>query len=193
MGKVLRKPEVVEGTEGSVRATVVGDVTGLIEVQVGMALQVVERETVYVQFPRRGVLDNEITFGFKREILDFIELVDTDISPEALTVFENLSGEIGADAWDGLQGSSIGRIEYNMFATTDLRLVVSHHRVMFYIRKSMAPLIGRVAIDNLGTDIDRPLTVRLLIGTVSIMFGGGGIVDGIGRNESIGGFILPSR
>jgi hypothetical protein len=57
----------------------------------------------------------------------------------------------------------------------------------------MAPLIGRVAIDNLGTDIDRPLTVRLLIGTVSIMFGGGGIVDGIGRNESIGGFILPSR
>ena len=133
MGKVLRKPEVFEGTEGSVQATVVGDVTGLIEVQVGMALQVVERETVYVQFPRRGVLDNEITFGFKREILDFIELVDTDIAPEALTVFDNLSGEIGANDWDGLQGSSIGRIEYDMFATTDLRLVVSHHRVMFYI------------------------------------------------------------
>ena len=94
------------------QATVVGDITGLIEVQVGMALQFVERETVYVQFPRRGVLNDEIALGFKREILDFIELVDTDISPEALTVFDNLSGEIGADAWDGLQGSSIGRIEY---------------------------------------------------------------------------------
>ena len=175
------------------QAAVVCDGTSLIEIKIGVSSQVIERETVYVQFPRRGVLNDEIALGIERKILDFIELVNTDIAAKALTVFDNLAGEIGADAWDGLQGSSIGRIEYDMFATTDLRLVMSHHRVVFCISEPMASLIGRVALDNFGTDIDRPFVIRLLMETVPVVLGGGGIVDGIGRNEGIRGFIFPSR
>ena len=159
----------MQAFEGTVQAAVVGDSASLIEVQIRVAAKVVKREAIDVQFARRRVVDDQISLGFKREILDFIELIDTNVAPEALAVFDNLSGEIRANAWDGLQGSSIGSIKDDMLSLTNLRLVMSHQRIVLGIGKAMAPLIGRIEINDFGADIDRSLTNRLLKRTVAMM------------------------
>ena len=58
LGEILRETEVVEAFKGTMQATVVGNGSGPIKVDVRMALQLVERETVDVQLARRGILND---------------------------------------------------------------------------------------------------------------------------------------
>ena len=50
--EVLRETEVVEAFKGAMQATIVGDGSGPIKVDVRVALQVVEREMVDVELDR---------------------------------------------------------------------------------------------------------------------------------------------
>lgn len=185
LGEVFREAEVIEGMEGAMKATIVGDGSGLIEIDIRVALQVVEGELVEVQLAGRGVLDDQIALGFEGKILDFIELIDADVTSQALSILNHLAGKIGTDARDGLQSSGVGCVEHDMFALADLGLVMSHHRVAISIWKAMAPLIGRIAIDDLRADINRPLTISLMAKTVAIVFRRLQSIDEIGRNERI--------
>ena len=167
------------------QAAVVGNGASLIEVQIRVAAEVVKREAVDVQFLRRGVVDDQISLGVEWEILDFIELINTNVAPKALAVFDDLSGKIRADAWDGLQLGSIGSIKDDVLSLTNLRLVMGHQRIVLSIGKAMPPLIGRVEINDFGADIDRSLTNRLLKRTVAMMLRCRKSIDGIGKNEII--------
>ena len=102
-GEVLGESEVLEGTDGAMKAAVVGDGACLIEVDVGMALEFVQGEFVDVQFPRRRIGNHKVILGIEWKILNFIELIDADIASEALSVLHNLAGEIGTDAWHSFQ------------------------------------------------------------------------------------------
>ena len=64
LGEVFREAEVVEALEGTVKATIVCDGFGHEEVDVRVALQVVERETIDVQLARRRILYDQIVLGF---------------------------------------------------------------------------------------------------------------------------------
>ena len=192
MGKVFRETEVVEGMDGAVQATIVGNGTSLIEVDVGMVAQFVERELVDIQLARRRVLDDQIILGTEREILDFIELIDADIASQTLSILYNLPGEIRSDTRNGLQLRRVSRIQIDMLSLSDLRLIVCLDGVMFHIWQSPAPLIGRVTIDDLRTDIDSPIPIWLSTETVAMMLTRGLIPDGIGRNEGIRRVIFPS-
>lgn len=169
----------------TMQAAVVGDGAGLIEVQIRVAAKVVKREAIDVQFARRRVVDDQISLGFKRKILDFIELIDTNVAPKALAVFDDLSGKIRADTWDSFQGSSIGSIENDMLSLADLWLIMGHQRIVLSIGKAMAPLIGRIEINDFSVDIDRSLSNRLLKRTVAMELRCRKSIDGIGKNEII--------
>ena len=175
------------------QATIVCDGASLIEINVRMALQFVEREAIDIEFARRRVLDDQIALGFERKILDFIELIDAYIAPKALTILDHLTSKIGADAWDGLQLGGIGSIQNDMLSLADLRLVMGHHRVVLCIREPMTSLISRVAIEHLGTDIDRSFAIGLLKRTVAMVLGSGKSIDGIGKNEVVRVIITSSR
>ena len=60
--ELWQKTQVVQRMEGAMQATIVGDGTSLIEVDVRMAAQFVKRELVDVQLARRRVLDDQIIF-----------------------------------------------------------------------------------------------------------------------------------
>ena len=137
------------------QTALVGDGAGLIERNVRMTLQVVKRQLVHIQSPRRGVLNNQELFGIERKILDFIELIDTYIATKALTVFHYLSGEIRADAWHHLQLRRIGGIQHDVLSSADLRLIMGLDGVVLHIWKSMAALESCVAIDYLCSHINR--------------------------------------
>ncbi len=112
--------EVVKGGDVTMETTIVGDRLGLIVVDIRMAAQLLEGEPVDVQLPGLGITDNKEFLRLLRKIIDFIELVDTDIASQPLSIAHDLSGEIGTDSRHGLEGGGIGGVEGEMGAGREL-------------------------------------------------------------------------
>lgn len=191
-GEVLGETEILKAFEGTVQATVVCYRTGLIEVDVRMFLQVVERERVDIQLMGLGILDDQIILGIKRKILDFIELIDTDIPPKSLSILHHLPCEIRPDAWHHLQLCGISRIEHDMLPRLEFHLIMRHHRVALPHVESLSPSEGSVAINDLRADIDRLgifLIGLMTEGVAGDMF----CRDAVSSHEFIGCIVLATR
>ena len=80
MGEVFRETEVVKGMNATMQATIICESTSLIEVKIWVAFQIVERELIDIQFLCRRVFYDQIPFGVEWKIVDFIELIHTDIT-----------------------------------------------------------------------------------------------------------------
>ena len=79
-----------------------------------MAAQLLKRQTVDVHSSGVCIGNDKILFGCLGEVLDFIQLVDADVTTQSLSVADNLTGIVGADARHLLQLCCIGRIQYEM-------------------------------------------------------------------------------
>lgn len=197
LGKVFREAQVVETLKRAVKATVVCDGTSLIEIDVGMALQLVERKLVDVQFPWGRVLYDKIFLRVKREILDFIELIDAYIAPQALAVLNDLARKIRAYAWHGLQGGGIGRIQHDVLPLPDFWLIVGPDSITPTLTDGTPTTEGCITIDDLRPDIDRSSGRRWALAVspavsraVARVPTRRKTIDGIGRNECIRPVIL---
>jgi len=97
-------------------AAVVDDGARLIVIDVGMALQLVERQAVKVDLVElRVVGDDKECEGALGEILNLQELLDAVIAAQAVAVFHYLPGEIGAYARHFAQLCRIGSVQYDTF------------------------------------------------------------------------------
>ena len=75
-----------------------------------------------------GLVDDQILFGILREILDFIELIDADITSQALSVLYNLTGKVRADARNRLQGRGVSGGQFDCLAWAELGGLLRNQR-----------------------------------------------------------------
>lgn len=89
-----------------------------------MAFQFVEGELIHIQLSHLRLIDDEIALGLLREILDFIELIGTDITPKTFTILYNLTSKIRTNSWHCLQYRRISSIQDDMLRFTNLYGIV---------------------------------------------------------------------
>ena len=104
----------------AVQSAIVDNGLGLVVVDVGMALQLAEREAVDIQTAGTGTADDEILLGRLREVGNLVELVDADVAAEEAPVIHYLVGKVDADAGDASQLGGVGGIEDNVLAGFNL-------------------------------------------------------------------------
>ena len=103
--------QVIKALEGTTQATVLHNGLGLIERNVWMTLQLVERQLVNIYFSDIGTINHEIGNGISREVLNLAQLLRTDISAQALTVADDATGKGLANTRHLAKLESIGSIK----------------------------------------------------------------------------------
>ena len=116
LGELGEEGQVVEVVDGPLLTTVVDDGAGHIIIDVGMALEVVERESVDLERGLDFCRNDEENRRFHREIIDLAQLVDRGITTQAATIVEDASGKEAANAGDGLIDSRVEGIEVDGLA-----------------------------------------------------------------------------
>ncbi len=103
--------EVLKGMDVTMEASIVEDGLSLVVVDIGVATELLEGQAVDVQLRGLRVGNHKIFLGLLRKIVDFIELIDTDIASQPLTATHDLFGKIRSDARHCLEGGGVGGIE----------------------------------------------------------------------------------
>ena len=109
--EVFEQRKVLQTFEGTAKTAVVDDGLGLIKVDVGVSLQLIECQFVEVNAMRSGVADDEVGNGLCREILYLTQLFCADITTESLAVADDAAGKSGADARHLTQLHGVGGVE----------------------------------------------------------------------------------
>ena len=82
-----------------------------------MSLQLVEGETVQVQFAQTDIIrKREIGNGRFWKVIDFHELLYTAVSAETFTIVNNLAGKVGTNAWHTAQLAGVSTIKKDAFS-----------------------------------------------------------------------------
>ena len=103
--------QVVKTLQGTMQTAILDDGLGLIERDVRMALQLVERQTVEVYLPRLRMVNGEVRDGLNREVLNLAQLLWTDVATQTLTVLDDATGKGLADTGHLTQQHGVGGVQ----------------------------------------------------------------------------------
>ena len=109
--EVAMQLQVVKTLQGTMQTAIFDDGLGLVERDVRMALQLVERQAVEVYLPRLRMVNGEVRDGPNREVLNLAQLLWTDVATQALTVLDDATGKGLADTGHLTQQQGIGGVQ----------------------------------------------------------------------------------
>ena len=115
IGEVLAEAQLAEALDVAMLSPVVGDGLGLVEVDIRMTAQLLQRQPVDVQTLGVCVGNHKVFLGVFGKAVDFIQLVDADETSQSLTMTDNFAGIVGADARHFLELRRVGGIQYHLF------------------------------------------------------------------------------
>ena len=109
-GEVFEQAQIGEALQRSTQAAVIGDGLSLVIVDVGMALELVERQTVHGNLGGL-VVDHKLREGLLGKIVDLEQLVGTVKTAQPLAVVGYLARKVRAYAGHTLQQCGVGGVE----------------------------------------------------------------------------------
>ena len=134
-GERREQTQLVEAGEGTLQPTIVADGARLEIVDVRMALELGERETVDVEALDVAGIDGEERKSLLGEVVNLEQLTGMGIATQTLAVSDNAAGVVGTDARHTAQERGIGKVEGDALG------VAQFDRIAQAVGRGFGPLV----------------------------------------------------